>query len=210
MDLIVGLGNPGSEYAATRHNIGFRVIDRLARILYAAQPQRRWAAEAYQVEGGWLLKPMTYMNDSGRAVGACLRETGAVPGRVLVIADDLHMPLGRMRCRGEGSSGGHNGLASVARELGTEAFARLRLGIGSPDGALGDGQIGFVLGAFSPQEEPVVADVARAAAEAALVWRSDGVQSVQQRYNGWRATPVPVPETDGAAEKNRETNRHYD
>ena len=130
--LIVGLGNPGSQYSPTRHNVGFQVLDLIAR-----QHGLRWKAERqfqsemakglFQEQPAWLLKPQTYMNESGNAVGQVSRWLRIEPQQVLVISDDVHLPLGAMRLREGGGTGGHNGLKSVQSHLGTTQFPRLRL-----------------------------------------------------------------------------------
>jgi PTH1 family peptidyl-tRNA hydrolase len=132
--IIVGLGNPGSEYAGTRHNIGFDIVDHTAAQLDARFRQGpgdyRTAEVTADGRGALLVKPMTYMNNSGAAVSDVLRSTGAAPGEIVVVSDDFHLPLGRLRLRLDGSAGGHNGLGSIIDELGTSAFPRLRCGIG--------------------------------------------------------------------------------
>jgi PTH1 family peptidyl-tRNA hydrolase len=132
--LIVGLGNPGSEYAGTRHNIGFDVVDAAAARFGCAfhkGPGEYLIAEgAERGEGFLLLKPMTYMNNSGVAVRDALDRSGLAPEDLVVISDDFHLPLGRLRLRLEGSAGGHNGLGSIIEELGSGGFPRLRCGIG--------------------------------------------------------------------------------
>jgi PTH1 family peptidyl-tRNA hydrolase len=169
--LIVGLGNPGPEYARTRHNVGRLVVDRLAE--EAAAPmwkvRTKLGAEVTRT-GGWLLaKPTVYMNASGRPVRALLDFFKVPVTRLLLISDDIDLPLGELRYRRSGSSGGHNGLADVIRELGSEAVPRLRVGIGSPDRLPGAGRdaTGFVLGRFTKEETAELPDIITAAAAAA-------------------------------------------
>jgi len=207
--MVIGLGNPGMEYTRTRHNAGFRVVDRVARDLgagaFAARGQALVATGACADEPMLLVKPQTYMNRSGEAVGALLKPEGeSLPiDRLLVIADDLHLPLGRLRFRDRGSCGGHNGLASIEQALATDAYPRLRLGIGPrlADAATSDGTplsaaepegqdpVDFVLGAFSEDEEAVLATVIATASEAVRTWVTAGLSHCQNQYNGWQVDP---------------------
>jgi PTH1 family peptidyl-tRNA hydrolase len=183
--LIVGLGNPGPRYADTRHNLGFRVADRLAG-RWARKRERRayhsWVTE-FDMRGFplVLLKPRTYMNLSGEAVLACRAALGVDGERTLVVCDDLNLPLGKIRIRRQGSSGGHKGLQSIIDCLGTEDFARLRVGIGDP----GDEEAErFVLDPFHPDEtEPMDAAVDRAA-DAVESWVFSGIDEAMGKYNG--------------------------
>lgn len=154
--LIVGLGNPGKKYARNRHNIGFQCVDHLAK-LHGFTFRKRFNAELGegQIAGQKVIlaKPLTFMNQSGRAVAAISRWYRIPPQRILVICDDLDLPLAKMRLRPNGSSGGHNGLKSVIAELGTQDFPRLRIGIGRP--AQGD-PIDYVLNDFGPDQEPLI------------------------------------------------------
>lgn len=197
MKIVVGLGNPGAEYAPTRHNVGFRVVDGLARRLQArlvADAGDGEVAEAVlEGESVLLLKPATYMNRSGEALGALL---DGLPEElpieeVLVVTDDVHLPLGRMRARPGGSCGGHNGLASIEAALATAEYPRLRVGVG-PEPA--DGRIEFVLGRFTRGEEAVLEEVIPAAVEAAVTWMRDGMDACRNRFNGWR----PAEDTGAA------------
>ena len=192
--LIAGLGNPGPEYARSRHNAGFMVVERLAeRWQVALRPERSFNARLGRFtrggRSGWLCQPLTYMNASGQAVAPVARFYRVPPERLLVIVDDADLPLGAVRLRPAGSSGGHHGLESIECELGTRAYARLRLGIGRRPGQR---EItGHVLGAFAPEEwrqfEPVL-DHAAAAVEC---WLTDGVQTAMNRFN--RAVTGPEP-----------------
>ena len=180
--IVVGLGNPGLRYAATRHNIGFVVVDRLV-----AEFGARWrsgsVSETAQVRLGTgeitLLKPQPYMNRSGDAVAALRRQESFGPRQVLVVCDDFTLPFSRIRLRRGGSDGGHNGLASVLGALGTEAVPRLRLGIGPVTG--GD-DINFVLTEFAPSE-PVAALADRACGAVESCVR-DGLDVAMNRFNG--------------------------
>jgi PTH1 family peptidyl-tRNA hydrolase len=191
--LIAGLGNPGVEYARTRHNAGFMVAERLAeRWRVELRLNRRFAARlgrfAFAGRAGWLCQPQTYMNASGEAVAAVARFYRVPAGRLLVIVDDADLPVGTVRLRPDGSSGGHHGLESVERELGTRSFARLRLGIGrrTPE----DRQIvGHVLGAFSREEWACFAAVLEHASRAVECWLTDGIQTAMNRFNGAVTAP---------------------
>ena len=184
MKLIVGLGNPGSKYAGTRHNVGFEVVDLLARrwgILLGREQFHGWfgVGAAGQTKVA-LLKPTTYMNRSGQAVLAAGRFYQLEAADLLVVADDLALEAGVIRIRGSGSAGGHNGLRDIIERLGTEAFARMRLGIG---GAGGDA-VGYVLSRFAPEEAPMMARTIERAADAAATWVMEGLDSAMNRYNG--------------------------
>lgn len=191
--LIAGLGNPGAEYARTRHNAGFMVAERLAgRWRVDLRLNRRFAARlgrfVFAGRAGWLCQPQTYMNASGEAVAAVARFYRVPAGRVLVIVDDADLSVGVVRLRPGGSSGGHHGLESVERELGTRAFARLRLGIGrrTPE----DRQIvGHVLGAFSREEWACFVAVLEHTSRAVECWLTDGIQTAMNRFNGAVTAP---------------------
>ena len=179
--LIVGLGNPGPRYARTRHNVGFMVLDRLDQDLGLDWRTRgnalvaRWGA-------GWLMKPLTYMNLSGEAVAPFVRYYRIPLARVLVVHDDLDLPLGRLRFRARGSSGGQRGVASIIAHLGSEAFPRLKVGIGRPPA--GWAAPDWVLSPFKPEEADLLARVVDRAAEGVRVWLEEGLARAQQRYNG--------------------------
>jgi len=193
--LIVGLGNPGPQYAETRHNVGFCVIDALAgRIKAAVREDRRWdslvGSGRYAGRTVYLQKPLTYMNDSGRAVIRAVQALDLAPPEVLVVCDCIDLPVGRMRLRPGGSSAGQRGVASVARELGTELFPRLRIGIGRPP----DDAVEHVLAPWTATELPVIEEVLSAAAAAVLLSLRRGIGCAMNAYNGWRATAsAPEP-----------------
>ena len=179
--LVVGLGNPGPGYANTRHNAGFMVLDRLAEeegLVF----QKKGDALVAEWEGGWLLKPLTYMNLSGRAVAPFVRKKGIPLDRLLVVHDDMDLPLGRIRLKRGGSSGGQRGVASIIEALGDPGFDRLRIGIGRPPPGVDPAS--YVLSPFSPAERPVLEKVLEAAAEAVRVWRDEGLKAAQSRFNG--------------------------
>lgn len=184
--LIAGLGNPGAEYARTRHNAGFLVAEHLARRwAVSLQMERRFEARvgrfAWQGRSGWLALPQTYMNASGVAVAALARFYRVAIERVLVMVDDADLPVGTMRLRPGGSSGGHHGLESVEQALGTRQFARLRLGIGRHEEAR---EItGHVLGRFAPEEWQQFTPVIERAANAVECWLVEGIQTAMNRFN---------------------------
>ena len=185
MKLVAGLGNPGRQYAGTRHNVGFEVIDELAR-------RHRVEMEAAPVDamfGKWrrdaevilLVKPLTFMNLSGEAVGGLMRYFKMDVSDVLIVTDDVNLPLGRLRVRGTGSEGGHNGLRSIAQHLGTTDYSRLRIGVGRGDTErdLAD----HVLAMFTPQEQPEVRNAVTRAAEAVESFVTDGLAKTMNVFN---------------------------
>jgi PTH1 family peptidyl-tRNA hydrolase len=184
--LIVGLGNPGRQYRDTRHNVGFKVVEELARrhgANFEAAPAEAEMARARNLgEGGTLLaKPLTFMNLSGHAVGELLRYFKIDAADLLVVADDVNLPVGRLRARRRGSEGGHNGLRSIIEQLGTNEFPRLRVGVGRGDTRrdLAD----HVLAGFEPDEQLEIARAMTRAAEAAEVFATDGIVKVMDMFN---------------------------
>lgn len=183
--IIIGLGNPGVDYAETRHNVGFRVADAVAE--RARITLDRHIASATVGEGRWksrpfvVARPLTYMNRSGESVRALIRRYRCEPNDILVVVDDINLPLGSIRIRRGGGAGGHNGLEDIADSLGTADYPRMRLGVGS--GFAVGGQSDYVLSPFELEDEGVVADVISAAAEAALCFVSDGLQTAMNRFN---------------------------
>jgi len=179
--IIAGLGNPGRRYRGTRHNAGWMALDKVARRCGAREEGLRCGGLLARCDDLWLFRPLSYMNMSGRPVAWLRREAGIGLEDVLVLVDDLNLPLGRIRLRTGGSSGGHNGLASLVEALGTEEFARLRMGIGPcPAGAEGRE---FVLSAFAPDQQEVVEMMTEEAAEAALCWAREGAEAAMTRFN---------------------------
>ena len=185
--LIVGLGNPGSEYSRTRHNAGFDLLELLARRWKADWSfEKKFAARLARAERGGrktlLCQPQTYMNSSGQAVGDVLGFYRVPLTRVLVAVDDADLPLGEIRLRPSGSSGGHHGLESIAQRLGTRDYARLRIGIGRQPGAR---QItNYVLGRFSSTEAAVAAKVLDVASRQVETWLEAGIQTAMSQFNG--------------------------
>lgn len=186
MKIIVGLGNPGREYEATRHNIGFMVVEQLARTLGISTgrtKERALVAES-QVKGEkvLLVKPLTYMNLSGEAVGALLRWYKLDPADLIVIHDDLDLPPGKLRIRQQGGPGGHNGIKSIIRLLGTEKFVRIKLGIGRPHP--GQESADYVLNRFNAEERDLIGEAVAKGAEAVLYLLENGPVAAANLYNG--------------------------
>ena len=182
--LIVGLGNPGDEYRNTRHNVGFMVLDAFAKASNAVFQDKRYGFVAETSVKNCqliLLKPTTFMNLSGNAVRYWMNKENIEPERLLVIADDLALPLGKIRLRGQGSNGGHNGLGNIMSVIGTQQFARLRFGIGNdfPMGA----QIKFVLDPFSTEEQAVIDERIQIAAECVRSFCLAGLENTMTQFN---------------------------
>ena len=185
--LIVGLGNPGKEYERTRHNCGFRAVDLLASKLGCKIDKSKFQGLYGQVNYGgrklMLLKPMTYMNLSGRSVLQLSAYFNIPPQRIIVMFDDISLEPGRLRIRADGSAGGHNGIKSIIQEVGSQAFPRVKIGVGAkpnPDFDLAD----WVLSSFSAQEEKALAVALENAADAALAIIDHGVPEAANRFNG--------------------------
>lgn len=182
---MAGLGNPGSAYARTRHNVGFLVLERLA-----AEARVPFAPEAFQAEVGWavvsrapvvLLKPQAFMNRSGPPVADWLAVLALPAERLVVVHDDLDLPLGRLRLTGSAGSGGHRGVASIQAAMGTREFPRVRVGIGRPDED--EDAADHVLGEFRPEEYPLVEEVVVRAAAAVRSLIGEGLAAAMGRYN---------------------------
>ena len=182
--LIVGLGNPGQRYRQTRHNVGFQVIEEAARRHGIAIRQTQCRARIGTGRIGAatiaLARPMTFMNDSGAAIGPLMKHFRLEPARVLVVYDDLDLPLGRLRLRPGGSAGGHRGVKSIIAALGSDGFPRVRIGIGRP--AHGDA-IDKVLSEFSRDEAPLIAAAIGRAADVVECWLAEGVEAAMNRFN---------------------------
>jgi len=190
MKLVVGLGNPGPKYEGTRHNIGYAVVDYLAAAPGVGKWRSRFQSSvAESVEGTepvLLLKPETFMNLSGRAVREAVDFYKFGPADLLVVCDDIALPLGKLRGRARGSHGGQKGLLSVQESLGTQEYSRLRIGVGSP-GEHWDAA-DYVLSRFKSAERKVVEDAVAQAAQAVLVWVREGIDACMNRFN---ADPQP-------------------
>jgi peptidyl-tRNA hydrolase, PTH1 family len=184
MKLVVGLGNPGSRYRHTRHNLGFMVVDALADRWGVSVGGRRHECELgtgdFAGDRVLLAKPQTYMNASGEAVGKLRRLHRLEPPEILAVYDDLDLAVGRVRLRGEGGAGGHNGVASLITVLG-KGFPRLRIGIGRPPG--GADPVGFVLEPFSEPEGPVVREALAQAVEGVESWLENGIEWTMNKLN---------------------------
>jgi PTH1 family peptidyl-tRNA hydrolase len=182
--MVVGLGNPGSEYVDTRHNVGFRVIDLLAGALQIDVRKRKFSAifglGEFADKKLILLKPWRFMNCSGEPVATAMGFYKLSVGDLLVITDDMALELGRIRIRAKGSSGGHKGLADVIEKLGTESVGRLRIGIGPSDR---EEAVDFVLDKPTEAERPLLDEAIARAQEAALCWVQYGVESAMNEFN---------------------------
>ena len=187
-ELIVGLGNPEPKYDKTRHNIGFELVDTLAKSWQLDwQKNRRFQglfAEGIANSGNKirLLKPLTYMNRSGQSVRAVTDWYKLTPSSLLVIYDDMDLPLGKIRLRMSGSAGGHNGMKSIIAHLGTQDFPRLRIGIGKSAGQ--QETVSHVLGKFSPREVKIVREVSILAEDAINLSLKQGIEKAMNLYNG--------------------------
>jgi PTH1 family peptidyl-tRNA hydrolase len=207
MKLIVGLGNPGAEYARTRHNAGFLALEALAARLGAEFRQRKFQGQytLAQLPDRWggaaagdgkllLVKPRTYMNLSGECVRGFLGYYKLGLGELLVVVDDVALPLGALRLRRAGSAGGHKGLEDIVRRVGGTGYARLRLGVGGRE-AGGEPRVesltGHVLGRFRPGEEQALAAAIERAGDACLTWAGEGCEAAMNRFNARPSGPEP-------------------
>ena len=185
MKIVVGLGNPGRQYAGTRHNVGFDVIDYLAAGPGVGPFRSAFGADVAEFTDGGekvlLVKPQTFMNLSGRAVRAVVDFYKLTPADVLVVCDDYNLPLGKVRVRAKGSHGGQNGLRNIQEQLGTDEYPRLRMGIGQP--TPGEA-VDFVLTRFKPGERAAVDEAVATAAAGVLVWVRQGLAVCMNRVNG--------------------------
>ncbi|HEV3237847.1 MAG TPA: aminoacyl-tRNA hydrolase [Gemmataceae bacterium] len=183
MKLVVGLGNPGSRYQGTRHNVGFEVIDRLADGPGAGSFHTKFKGQLAELreenEKVLLVKPETFMNLSGQCVRQFVDFYQIQPEDLLVICDDVNLPLGKLRARAKGSHGGHNGLRDIQAHLGTTEYARLRIGVGAPEEDLVD----YVLGRFRPSELPIIKEAIEKAVQSVVTWISQGIEECMNQYN---------------------------
>ena len=195
LQLLVGLGNPGSRYQDTRHNVGFMALERLAaKEGVPFREQARLQGRLAELGSGGqrlrLLMPLTYMNESGRSIRATLDWYRLEPSQLLVLVDDMDLPLGRLRLRASGSAGGHNGLRSTIQHLGGQDFARLRIGIGAPAENPAERRartVGHVLGRFSPEEQPLLDAVLTEVLAGVDLIRRLGLERAGNRLNAFRA-----------------------
>jgi PTH1 family peptidyl-tRNA hydrolase len=198
LQLLVGLGNPGSRYAETRHNVGFMVLERLAAADSAPfRNQPRLQGLLAEISSGpqrfRLLMPQTYMNESGRSIRSALDWFRLEPSQLLVLVDDMDLPLGRLRLRASGSAGGHNGLRSTIQHLGSQEFPRLRIGIGAPAQEPQERKartVGHVLGRFSSSERPVLDAVLTEVISGIDLIRRLGLERAGNRLNAFRAESI--------------------
>ena len=200
MYCIVGLGNPGEEYADTRHSVGFRVVDELAKACdtHIRRPQFRALTATVRLGRTEVLvmKPQNYMNRSGESVAAALSATGIAPADMLVVYDDVDLPLGRVRLRPQGGSGGHNGIKSIIDHLSDPEFGRLRLGVGRPDSD--EEMIDHVLSPFSADEAEGLELLIERGVAASRAFIADGIRSAMQTFNGLPAASI---EPDGTEQR---------
>jgi len=183
MKVIVGLGNPGPRYKDTRHNVGFQTLEELARRHPVQRQESRFDAIIAHLqikqEKVFLLKPLTYMNLSGKAVRALIAYYKIDLRDIIVIYDDMDLPVGNLRIRSAGGTGGHRGMTSLVENLGTREFARIRIGIGRPPHEA----IDWVLGRFSPEEKPLISNAVAQAADAVETWIAHGIEKAMNEYN---------------------------
>lgn len=184
--VVLGLGNPGRRYAETRHNVGFKVLDELARRRHVVLDLEECGARIGEAEDLLLVAPQIYMNRSGFTARCLVERRSVEPSRMLVVYDELRLPLGKLRLRRSGSPGGHRGMESVAENLGTDQVPRLRLGVGRADGGPegGEEQVDFVLAPFAKDEQQVAAEMVIRAADACEAWLNEGLEIAMQRFNG--------------------------
>lgn len=194
LKLIVGLGNPGREYEGTRHNIGFEILDHWAdaeRVEFEAQ--KKWEGEVAKSRGVSALKPMTFMNLSGRSVASLARFYRWTPDQILVVYDDVSLPVGTLRFRANGGDAGHNGIKSLIACLGSKDFPRLKVGVG----AAGPGSlVGHVLGKFSPDEREEVQNTLARAVLAVQLAASAGIEKAANEFNVKNKTKQEHPSDD--------------
>lgn len=190
LKLIIGLGNPGAQYTNNRHNIGFQTVELFAQRhkleLSKFQMQARlgdgWVQRASQRQKVLLVKPLTYMNNSGQAVGQLVRYYKVTPADLIVIHDDLDLEFGKLRVRASGSSGGQNGIKSIIDHLGSQDFARIRVGIGRPPGRMDPAA--YVLQDFSKTDEEIFGPLREKICDAVECWLFEGIAPTMNKFNG--------------------------
>ncbi len=204
--LIAGLGNPDKKYLETRHNAGFQSLDRLAETLHVSVTDKKFkglfgstVSEGVKL---MLLKPLTYMNLSGESVAACAHFYNIPEDHIIILFDDINFSCGRMRIRGSGSAGGHNGMKSIIQLLGTDEFPRVRIGVG--DKKAQQDLASHVLGKFDPDDRALMNEVFQTAAEAALTIVRKGVTEAMNRYNGLDLAAPKTEEKPAGAKNDRE------
>ena len=186
MKIVVGLGNPGAQYANTPHSIGFEAVDAIAAVCGANWVEKRQfkcllAETSFAGESVRLVKPQTFMNLSGESVAPLVKYANATAADLLVIHDDIDLPLGRLRVRKGGSCGGHNGVRNIIERLGTPDFVRLKLGVGKDKSDV----VGFVLGKFAPETRQIIDRVVEESVKAAESIIRSGADQAMNAYNGW-------------------------
>lgn len=185
MKLVVGLGNPGKRYDGTRHNVGFDVVDRLAAAPGVTGFQDRFDADVAEWREGddkiLLMKPQTFMNLSGKSVRQAVDFYQIDLKDLLVVCDDMALPLGKLRFRARGTHGGHNGLRDIQQHLGTTDYARLRIGVDAPEGE--KDAVDHVLGKFKPSEKPMIEDALQLSVQGVALWVAQGIQKCMNQYN---------------------------
>jgi PTH1 family peptidyl-tRNA hydrolase len=185
MKVVIGLGNPGREYEGTRHNVGFDVVGELSRRLGGSRPSAKFQAELTEIRVGSdkvvLVCPLTYMNRSGTTVGPLVAFYKLLPDDLMIVCDDLNLPLGKIRLRAQGSSGGQKGLQDIIRVIGNDAIPRLRMGIGATPN--GRETVDYVLGRFTADELPVIHQAVKTAADAVESWVKSGLAVAMNNYN---------------------------
>jgi len=185
MKIVVGIGNPGKRYAGTRHNVGYRVIEKLAETLDATGARERFGALVQEAladgEKILLVRPLTYVNLSGTAVRRAVDWFRCRVDDLIVICDDMNLPLAGVRVRRSGGTGGHNGLQSIVDHLGTTEFSRIRIGIGSPGPHIDGAE--YVLGKFREDSEPFIAQACDEAARAVITWVRQGIDECMNAHN---------------------------
>ena len=200
MKIIAGLGNPGAEYAQTKHNVGFMLVDALAEQLGVSSWKDAFSSLVGEARIGgekiFLVKPQTYMNDSGKALRPMLSYYKIDASDLIVIHDDMDIPAGTVRIRSKGGSGGHNGIKSIISHIGTESFPRVRIGIGRPPA--GSTVINHVLAPFSPEDAALVRDAISYLLPAVECIVTDGIDMAMNRYNPQKKKKTP-PEPPGTA-----------
>ena len=185
--MVIGLGNPGANYVGTRHNVGFAVVDSLiAGTTAEYKREKKWIAEVAKLSNVWVVKPLTFMNESGRAVGAMSSYYNIAPEEILVVTDDVSLDTGAIRLRQKGSHGGQNGMRSIIQHLGSSDFPRLKLGVGKCHGSQ---LTGHVLGKFPPNEQELVENMLATATLSVQLCLSDGVEAAANRYNSTNHSP---------------------
>ncbi len=210
MKLIVGLGNPGRRYAETRHNLGYQTVDLLARRWNVAVTREKFSGLVDRASVGgqevMLLKPTTFMNRSGESVLAAWQFYKLPLSDLMVVMDDLSLPVGRVRVRRSGSAGGHKGLADIIRRLGSDEVARVRIGIGPADR---DEAVDHVLSRADEDDAPLLAEAVAVAADAVTCWIREGVESAMNRFNGplAREDESSGPSTGPTEAQSEETSR---